>query len=666
MRRWAVMFVVAGCSGGGGSMSTSPASLTLSLHVGDDEQDVQAMSVATESLASAYGSALKSLKYYIQSIDICESADGGGAYRNCLELYRGPSEPYFDGELMSGSRDFVGDGDYARTHDLVGFIDLMDPASRAQLAKPVTLQPENAHVYNWGFINWAHPIKLTAELTPSGASAPTMFTHDGTTAHRADPNDASAYTTTASMPLTISPATEAVVVLDNGGSYFHFQAPFTILPEDVTNKAQFFLDLTFEPDGIIRGYTAPGPAIDVLVDDGGHGINVPYLDLSPVPHKKCERTVKEVYVGTATADANNSFDLRLEIYYLQSDPKKQIYGVEMAALANAASGQGYALAKPASITTNPDGSLDFIDEQGHGYITGLIRRSHVGDSTAVVLDCTGQFSNPFPGSCTTSVPVILTLQKVAALGSTSGCTCTTSSDCPGTGQVCVVGACVACGQPGSDGKSCSSGGGSCCGGKCVDSSTDGANCGGCGTVCANGSTCAGGSCTCGASIATCVAGTAKCSACGATRMCQGGACACVTRDDCWDPRQVCENGACILCGANQTVNAACKGGGACCKASGKCVNLGADPSNCGTCGNVCVSNYCYAAAGGGSACAPVCPSQFMLDCDHNPANGCESDVTLDNNNCGSCGHVCPTNTYCTPLKYQTFGGQLVTYGAQCK
>ncbi len=42
----------------------------------------------------------------------------------------------------------------------------------------------------------------------------------------------------------------------------------------------------------------------------------------------------------------------------------------------------------------------------------------------------------------------------------------------------------------------------------------------------------------------------------------------------------------------------------------------------------------------GGTCAFVCPAGFA-DCDAAAADGCETDVANDPENCGACGHVCP-------------------------
>jgi hypothetical protein len=82
--------------------------------------------------------------------------------------------------------------------------------------------------------------------------------------------------------------------------------------------------------------------------------------------------------------------------------------------------------------------------------------------------------------------------------------------------------------------------------------------------------------------------------------------------------------------------AACDGdpsGGGC------TVDTNSDTANCGACGHVCPVDAsgmsgCYAGKCG-VACMPG-----VGDCDGDPSNGCESDLSSDAKNCGSCGTAC--------------------------
>ena len=86
-----------------------------------------------------------------------------------------------------------------------------------------------------------------------------------------------------------------------------------------------------------------------------------------------------------------------------------------------------------------------------------------------------------------------------------------------------------------------------------------------------------------------------------------------------------------------------------------CANLLTDPQNCGRCGNVCPP-----VANGVPGCGPhvsftgppgvACGIKTCLtgwaDCDRNSANGCETNINTDSNNCGACGIRCPAATIC--------------------
>jgi hypothetical protein len=65
-----------------------------------------------------------------------------------------------------------------------------------------------------------------------------------------------------------------------------------------------------------------------------------------------------------------------------------------------------------------------------------------------------------------------------------------------------------------------------------------------------------------------------------------------------------------------------------------------DPANCGGCNNVCPSAPNAAAQCSASTCSLVCNPGYA-DCNINPTDGCEVNVTADPAHCGNCGNSCP-------------------------
>jgi hypothetical protein len=76
------------------------------------------------------------------------------------------------------------------------------------------------------------------------------------------------------------------------------------------------------------------------------------------------------------------------------------------------------------------------------------------------------------------------------------------------------------------------------------------------------------------------------------------------------------------------------------------IDTQSDPNNCGACFNVCTAAngfpVCVNGVCGVSACEPG-----YLDCDGNPAHGCETNLRDDPDNCGSCSNVCGTRANAT-------------------
>ncbi|HLK11928.1 MAG TPA: hypothetical protein VKW76_11145 [Candidatus Binatia bacterium] len=81
--------------------------------------------------------------------------------------------------------------------------------------------------------------------------------------------------------------------------------------------------------------------------------------------------------------------------------------------------------------------------------------------------------------------------------------------------------------------------------------------------------------------------------------------------------------------------------------NGICVDPRSDPNNCGACATVCpgapgASPRCIA-----GACSVACRPGFG-DCDGNPANGCETNLNQDVAHCGTCDSACPAFANATP------------------
>jgi Cys-rich repeat protein len=218
--------------------------------------------------------------------------------------------------------------------------------------------------------------------------------------------------------------------------------------------------------------------------------------------------------------------------------------------------------------------------------------------------------------------------------------CLRSADCP-AGNVCADDRCV----QGCDSQRPCAGGLSCCGGACVDTQVSASNCMGCGRACAAANataTCAMGMC----GVGMCNSGYANCD----MRADNG----CETRVDsdienCGACGQRCPSpaGATPACRAGVCVVGTCAGGFGDCDNSpdnGCETDTRTSPAHCGGCGMVCPAAPNAEPTCNGARCGFECRPGFG-DCDMDPANGCETDLTTSTAHCGACGRGCaaPTN-----------------------
>ncbi len=225
--------------------------------------------------------------------------------------------------------------------------------------------------------------------------------------------------------------------------------------------------------------------------------------------------------------------------------------------------------------------------------------------------------------------------------------CTMDTQCP-NGKFCDIRsdtmAVCAVGCNGDD--RCGGGNMKCCNKACVDTGSDPNNCGGCAMPC-----------SANHAKATCVGG-----------QCQSGTCD-FGYDDCnMDPKDGCEVNLhvdpnnCTSCGNSCSLKnaipgcadgcyiAACNFGFDDCNQDSKdgCETpVLTDQNNCGGCGIPCKALPNAAASCTAGNCVLGACMPGFANCNNNPMDGCEADLTSDPNNCNSCGVVCPQqNPFC--------------------
>jgi len=281
---------------------------------------------------------------------------------------------------------------------------------------------------------------------------------------------------------------------------------------------------------------------------------------------------------------------------------------------------------------------------------------------------TGNGNSKKPDCCPSSAPRLCGTQCVDFTSDPNNCGAC-DNVCP-HGSTCQNGACM-----------CPAGT-TLCGNVCVDTTNDVNNCGACDNPCAPGSTCQGGACV---SSSSCTSDLE----CPGGFRCESGTCLdmCASDFDCKAGFH-CSSGVCVanqLCTPTDTRPcytgpAGTAGVGTCqygiqtCAADGTwgpcvgevlpqtetCNNLDDDcngvvddgfdkqndPNNCGTCGHVCTTPNGTPGCVNGQCTVAACDEGWS-DCDGNPANGCEENVSSDVNNCGGCHIVCGTGEICT-------------------
>src|SRR5262249_13262371 len=248
--------------------------------------------------------------------------------------------------------------------------------------------------YRFGLINFFRPIKVSAEFPVLGEPDQYFRTRAVTRVLEGRTVDGTFGSERVEIGDTLSgPTEQTTYMLNNGGTLFTFQNPFTVEQADVDSGAEISVDLVFNPDSFGQAFENNGcDDVNLAICDPTNGvvIEMPYVHMSPVPRKAGEHTRKETYLLDYTPNAK----LRVELYYNDADPDASVQGVDTAIVYSGAVREPAMnmtardfVSQSGSIEAN-DASVDLEDTERVKTVEGLLRRQ---DGT-VRINC--QFKGP--------------------------------------------------------------------------------------------------------------------------------------------------------------------------------------------------------------------------------------------------------------------------------
>jgi hypothetical protein len=262
----------------------------------------------------------------------------------------------------------------------------MNAMDLSKLAKTVYLSEDDIGEYHYGKVDHYRPVKLTAAIQLTDDT--TVYTKDGTSTLISGSGIDAAYVTQVS-DITEGPAEETIVVLNNGGSWFKFEKPFTLTAEDVANETTFQMKLAFNPDGVIKAYNYTSSNQVIQDIENNYGIEFPLMPFTPVIYRENETAKKESYLFSYSATDEsiyNSFDFRLELYTVEEDASDSIYAADtLKLLLRDDQGTGSDVTqifRPFTVTASNDVSpvYSFVNWLNNDFITGFSRGTSVGDT----------------------------------------------------------------------------------------------------------------------------------------------------------------------------------------------------------------------------------------------------------------------------------------------
>jgi hypothetical protein len=113
------------------------------------------------------------------------------------------------------------------------------------------------------------------------------------------------------------------------------------------------------------------------------------LDLTPVARKSTDKTIREKYLVRIGSTPATATDIRLDLYYLQSDAEKTVYGVESKALFTSTTTAPAAGDPPKAffVETGAGGSLTFLDWQHNKIFVEMERKTVANETGTIATGC---------------------------------------------------------------------------------------------------------------------------------------------------------------------------------------------------------------------------------------------------------------------------------------
>jgi hypothetical protein len=356
------------------SSSGSPVKLKLKLEVANTDLKLKLKGIPG---GYSYNSAtnISSFQIFFTSARIYSNiVPVGSGYNGTpgalpLYIYNGPAYDYNTFDAV------------AARNTTNGFIDLMDTSSMSNMRTAVDFDSSAAGEYRFLAIDWLQPIKVRASFPLS----------DGTMIHTKDgfvwSNSFQFMNSNGMNWLTNGQEQTAIMVFNNGGTWFRMLKPLVITPQDISNGTNFNIMLAFNPEGILMGMS--NIIQDNIYDDAGYGIHVQGFDAAPIAYRDGETVVRETYIGTLS-NTDFNYNTRIEIFTLSND-MDNIYAATFLNMVNGSSTKPDYSYKIFFATTNNNHSVNLLNWDGTSVVSNLTRQTAIGLTSSSIIQTSQGF-----------------------------------------------------------------------------------------------------------------------------------------------------------------------------------------------------------------------------------------------------------------------------------